>query len=289
MSMSPSFVLQLIISGFLMGGVYSLIALGLSLIFGVMKVINFAHGEMMVWGMYVAYTLLVLTGIDPFLSFIVSAGVLFVFGYFIQRIVVNRIIEFPEAMQVIPMIGTALVFENGARLIWGPDYRSPASRFALSSVFIGDIMIDVPRLLAFLVAIVIAVLVFLFLRYTDLGKAIRSSADNRLGALLVGTDVNRVYGICFGVGMACVGAAGALLVPLVPLSPHLGPSFTMISFIIVILGGMGSLAGAMVGGFIVGVAESVATIFLPSSLKQIVSFSLMVLILLLKPKGLFGK
>jgi len=289
MKMSPSFVLQLVISGFLMGGVYSLIALGLSLIFGVMKVINFAHGEMMVWGMYVAYTILIWTGIDPFLSFVVSAAVLFVFGYGIQRIVVNRIIEFPEAMQVIPMVGTALVFENGARLIWGPDYRSPASRFALSSIFIGDIMIDVPRLMAFLVAIVIAVLVFLFLKYTDLGKAIRSSADNRLGALLVGTDVNRVYAICFGVGMACVGAAGALLVPLVPLSPHIGPSFTMISFIIVILGGMGSLAGAVVGGFIVGIAESVATIFLPSSLKQIVSFSLMVLILLLKPKGLFGR
>ncbi len=287
--MSLSFVLQLIISGFLMGGVYSLIALGLSLIFGVMKVINFAHGEMMVWGMYIAYTILMLTGIDPFLSFVVSAAALFVAGYFIQRIVVNRIIEFPEAMQVIPMIGTALVFENGARLIWGPDYRSPSSRFALSSVFLGDIMIDVPRLFAFLIAIVIAVLVFLFLKYTDLGKAIRSSADNRLGALLVGTDVNRVYGICFGIGMACVGAAGALLVSLIPLSPHIGPSFTMISFVIVILGGMGSLAGAVVGGFIVGVAESVATIFLPSSLKQIVSFSLMVIILLFKPKGLFGR
>jgi len=287
--MNLNLLLQLAISGFLLGGVYSLIALGLSLIFGVMKVINFAHGEMMVWGMYIAYTILLLTGIDPFLSFGVSAAALFVVGYFIQRVVVNRIIEFPEAMQVIPMIGTALVFENGARLIWGPDYRSPSSRFALSSVFIGDIMIDVPRLLAFLIAIVIAVLVFLFLKYTDLGKAIRSSADNRLGALLVGTDVNRVYGICFGIGMACVGAAGALLVSLVPLSPHIGPTFTMISFIIVILGGMGSLAGAVVGGFIVGVAESVATIFLPSSLKQIVSFSLMVIILLFKPKGLFGR
>src|SRR5512135_3757152 len=120
MSMSLSFVLQLIISGFLMGGVYSLIALGLSLIFGVMKVINFAHGEMMVWGMYVAYTVLVLTGIDPFFSLAISAGTLFLLGYVLQRVVVNRIIEFPEAMQVIPMIGAALIFENGARLIWGP-------------------------------------------------------------------------------------------------------------------------------------------------------------------------
>jgi len=272
-----------------MGGVYSLIALGLSLIFGVMRIINFAHGEMMVWGMYIAYTILVWTGIDPFFSLAVSAAVLFVLGYVLQRLVVNRIIEFPEAMQVIPMIGAALIFENGARLIWGPDYRSPASKFALSSLWIGEVMVDVPRLMAFLISILITALVFLFLKYTDIGKAIRSSADNRLGALLVGTDVNRVYAVCFGIGTACVGAAGALLVPLMPVSPHAGPPFTMISFIIVILGGMGSLIGAMVGGLIVGVAESVATIFLPSSLKQIVSFSLMVIILLFKPKGLFGR
>ena len=287
--MSRDFVLQLIISGFLTGGVYSLIALGLSLIFGVMKIINFAHGEMMVWGMYIAYTILIFTGIDPFFSLVVSAGVLFVFGYFIQRIVVNRIIEFPEAMQVIPMIGAALIFENGARLVWGPDYVSPASKFALSSLWVGEIMIDVPRLLAFLISILITVLVLLFLKYANIGKAIRSAADNRLGALLVGTDVNRVYAVCFGIGTACVGAAGALLVPLMPLSPNAGPPFTMISFIIVILGGMGSLVGAMVGGLIVGIAESIATLFLPSTLKQIVSFSLMILILLFRPKGLFGR
>jgi len=287
--MSLSFVLQLIISGFLTGGVYSLIALGLSLIFGVMRIINFAHGEMMVWGMYIAYTLLIWTGIDPFLSLVASAGVLFVLGYVFQRMVVNRIMEFPEAMQVIPMIGAALIFENGARLIWGPDFRSPSSRFSLSSIWIGQIMIDVPRLLAFLIAILIAALVFLFLKYTDTGKTIRSAADNRLGALLVGADVNQVYAVCFGIGMACTGAAGALLVPLTPLAPHIGPPFTMVSFIIVILGGMGSLMGAMIGGLIVGVAESVATLFLPSSLKQIVSFSLMVLILLFRPKGLFGR
>ena len=287
--MSLSFVLQLIISGFLTGGVYSLIALGLSLIFGVMRIINFAHGEMMVWGMYIAYTLLIWTGIDPFVSLVASAGVLFVLGYVFQRMVVNRIIEFPEAMQVIPMIGAALIFENGARLIWGPDFRSPSSRFSLSSIWIGQIMIDVPRLLAFLIAILISALVFLFLKHTDIGKTIRSAADNRLGALLVGADVNQVYAVCFGVGMACTGAAGALLVPLTPLAPHIGPPFTMVSFIIVILGGMGSLMGAMIGGLIVGVAESVATLFLPSSLKQIVSFSLMVLILLFRPKGLFGR
>ena len=255
--MNLNLLLQLAISGLLLGGVYSLIALGLSLIFGVMRVINFAHGEMMVWGMYVAYSILLWTGIDPFYSFLVSAVILFFLGYLLQRAVVNRIIDFPEAMQVLPLVGMAMVFENSARIIWGPDYISPQSRFALSSLSLGSVMIDTPRLLAFLLSIVITVVVLVFLKKTDMGKSIRAAADNRTGALLVGTNVNKTYAICFGVGAACVGAAGGLLVPIMPLSPHIGAPFTLISFIIVILGGMGSLAGAMAGGLIIGVAESI--------------------------------
>jgi len=299
--MNLNLTLQLALSGFLLGGVYSLIALGLSLIFGVMKVINFAHGEMMVWGMYVAYTILVWTGIDPFFSFLVSAAILFLLGYLLQRIVVNRILDFPEAMQVLPLVGMAMVFENSARIIWGPDYISPQSRFSLSSISMGSLTVDTPRLLAFSLAIVITLIVLLFLKKTDTGKAIRAAADNRTGALLVGTNVDKVYAVCFGIGTACVGAAGGLLVPIMPLSPHIGAPFTMISFIIVILGGMGSLAGAMVGGFIIGVAESVGpeliTILFhgigldldfPNTMKQVVSFFILIVILLWRPQGLFG-
>ncbi len=271
-----------------MGGVYSLIALGLSLIFGVMKVINFAHGAMLAWGMYIALTTMRLTGIDPFFSFLMSAACLFVIGYIIQRTVVNRIMPFHESMQVIAMVGVMMVFENLAQIIWGPDPHSPHTKYSLSTVWLGSVMIDVPRLLAFGIAILIATLVFLFLKYTDLGKAIRASADNRTGALLVGTDVNKVYGVCFGIGAACVGVAGSLLVPLIPTSPHVGFPFKLTSFAIVILGGMGSLPGAMLGGLIIGVAESLGTVFIPSSLKQIISFSIMVLILLFRPQGLFG-
>jgi branched-chain amino acid transport system permease protein len=299
--MNLTLLTQLALSGFLLGGVYSLIALGLSLIFGVMKVINFAHGEMMVWGMYVAYTILLWTGIDPFFSFLVSAIILFVLGYLLQRTVVNRILDFPEAMQVLPLVGMAMVFENSARLIWGPDYISPQSRFALSSLSLGSIMVDVPRLLAFSLAIIITLIVLLFLKKTDIGKSIRAAADNRLGAFLVGTDVNKTYAICFGIGTACVGAAGGLLVPLMPLSPYIGAPFTMISFIIVILGGMGSLTGAMIGGLIIGVAESVGpelitnlfhTVGLdldfPQTMKQVVSFFILIVIMVLRPQGLFG-
>ncbi len=299
--MNFSLLLQLATSGFLLGGVYSLIALGLSLIFGVMRVINFAHGEAMVWGMYIAYSILLWTGIDPFYSFLVSAAVLFCVGYVLQRTVVNRIIDFPEAMQVRPLVGMAMVFENGARIIWGPDYISPQSRFALSSISLGTLIIDTPRLLAFVLSIIITVAVLVFLKKTDTGKSIRAAADNRMGALLVGTDVNRTYAICFGIGAACVGAAGGLLVPIMPLSPYIGAPFTLISFIIVILGGMGSLPGAMVGGFIIGVAESIGpelitNIFhgvgldleFPHTMKQVVSFFILIVIMILRPQGLFG-
>ena len=298
--MNLDLLLQLAISGFLLGGVYSLIALGLSLIFGVMRVINFAHGEMMVWGMYVAYTILLWTGVDPFFSFLVSAVILFFIGYLLQWVIVNRILDFPEAMQVLPLVGMAMVFENSARIIWGPDYISPQSRFALSSLSLDGLMIDVPRLFAFSLAVVITLAVLLFLKKTDTGKSIRAAADNRTGALLVGTNVNKVYAICFGIGTACVGAAGGLLVPLMPLSPHIGAPFTLISFIIVILGGMGSLTGALVGGVIIGVAESIGpelitSIFrgigldleFPHTMKQVVSFFILIVIMILRPKGLF--
>ena len=299
--MNLDLLFQLAVSGFLLGGVYSLIALGLSLIFGVMRVINFAHGEMMVWGMYVAYTILLWTGVDPFFSFLVSAVILFFIGYLLQWTVVNRIIDSPEAMQVLPLVGMAMVFENSARIIWGPDYISPQSRFALSSLSLGSLMIDVPRLFAFSLAIIITLIVLLFLKKTDTGKSIRAAADNRTGALLVGTNVNRVYAICFGIGTACVGAAGGLLVPLMPLSPHIGAPFTLVSFIIVILGGMGSLTGALVGGLIIGVAESIGpevitNIFrgigldleFPHTMKQVVSFFILIIIMILRPKGLLG-
>jgi branched-chain amino acid transport system permease protein len=299
--MNLDLLFQLAVSGFLLGGVYSLIALGLSLIFGVMRVINFAHGEMMVWGMYVAYTILLWTGVDPFFSFLVSAVILFFIGYLLQWTVVNRIIDSPEAMQVLPLVGMAMVFENSARIIWGPDYISPQSRFALSSLSLGSLMIDVPRLFAFSLAVIITLIVLLFLKKTDTGKSIRAAADNRTGALLVGTDVNKVYAICFGIGTACVGAAGGLLVPLMPLSPHIGAPFTLVSFIIVILGGMGSLTGALVGGLIIGVAESIGpevitNIFhgigldleFPHTMKQVVSFFILIIIMILRPKGLLG-
>ena len=286
--MDPFLVLQLALQGFLMGGVYGLIALGLSLIFGVMKVINFAHGEMMVFAMFLSITLLLWGGLDPYLSLVIVAAVMFGVGYAVQRVFVNRILDLPEAMQVLVLVGLGIIFENGTLMIWGGSDLSPKTSLALSSFRWGPVTVDVPRLIAFILAIVITLLVLLFLKKTNIGKSIRAAADNRYGALIIGAHINRIYGICFGIGAACVGAAGALLVPLMPAKATMGAPYTMVSFVIVILGGMGSLVGALIGGLIVGVAESLGTVFLPSSMKQVVSFTIMIVILLFRPQGLFG-
>ncbi len=286
--MDPNLAVQLIIQGILLGGIYGLIALGLSLIFGVMGVINFAHGQMMVMGMYVSYWIFVLLGIDPYLSLVIVAAVIFVLGYLIQSTVVNRILDYPEAIQVLPLVSMGLVLENLALLFWGPDHRSPQTALSLKTFWIGSVMIDVSRLIAFVLAILITILIFIFLKKTTAGKRIRAAADNRTGAILVGINVDRIYNSSFALGAATTAAAGVLLLPLMPLSPYMGHDFTLTAFIVVILGGMGNLIGALVGGLILGVTESASTLFLPATLKHAVSFSILIIIMLFRPQGLLG-
>jgi len=286
--MDSNLALQLIIQGLLLGGIYGLIAMGLSLIFGVMGIINFAHGQMMVMAMYVSYWIFVLLGIDPYLSLVIVAAVIFVLGYLIQSTVVNRILDYPEAMQVLPLVSMGLILENLALLLWGPDHRSPQTALSLEALWIGPVMIDVSRLIAFVLAICITALIFVFLKKTDIGKCIRAASDNRTGAILVGINVNRIYNVSFAIGAATTAAAGVLLLPIMPISPYMGHDFTLIAFIVVILGGMGNLLGALVGGVILGVAESASTLFLPATLKHVVSFSILIIIMLFRPQGIFG-
>lgn len=286
--MNTALALQLGIQGLLNGGIYGLIGLGLSLIFGVMGVINFAHGQMIVIGMYVAFWTLTLFGIDPYLSLPIVAIVIFALGYLIQATIVNRIIDYPEAMQVVPLVSLGLVLENAALLFWGPDHRSPETALGLATIWIGQTMIDVSRLLAFSLAIILTLGIFVFLKKSNLGKSIRAAADNRIGAILVGIKVNRINNIAFALGAATTGAAGALLLPLMPVTPHLGHDFTLIAFVVVILGGMGNLLGALFGGLIMGLAESLSALWLPATMKHLVSFGILVIIMLFKPHGLFG-
>ena len=225
--MDITLALQLLVQGILMGGIYGLIAMGLSLIFGVMGVINFAHGKLMVMAMYVSYWIFVLLGIDPYLSLIVVAAVIFILGYFIQASVVNRILDYPEAMQVLPLVSMGLVLENIALLFWGPDHRSPQTALSLYTYWIGPIMIDISRLIAFGLAIIITTLIFILLKKSNIGKRIRAASDNRTGAILVGINVDRINNPAFALGAATTGAAGVLLLPLMPLSPHIGHDFTL--------------------------------------------------------------
>lgn len=279
---------QAFINGILTGGVYSLMAVGLSLIFGVMRVINFAHGDMMVWGMYLSLWLFTTLGLDPYLSIPLTGAAVFLLGAAIQRGLVNRILAAPHEMQILLMMGVALVLENLALMVWGPDPRRVNVSYGLSTFWMGPIVVDLPRLVTFALALVLALVLYLFLRRTDLGRMIRAASDNQTGALLVGTDITKVFTLAFGVGAACVGAAGSLMTPLLPFTPSSGLLFTVTSFNIVIIGGMGNLLGAFVGGLLVGVSESLGAVLLVPSLKEIVGFVLLVVILLFRPQGLLG-
>lgn len=279
---------QAIINGVLIGGVYSLMAVGLSLIFGVMRVINFAHGDMMVWGMYLSLWLFNTLGVDPYLSVLFTGAAVFVLGAAIQRGLVDRILTAPHEMQILLMMGVALVLENLGLMTWGPDPRRVNVSYGLTTFWMGPIVVDLPRLVTFGLALVLALCLYLFLSRTDLGRMIRASSDNRIGALLVGTDIRKVFTLAFGVGAACVGAAGSLMTPLLPFTPSSGLLFTVTSFNIVIIGGMGNLFGAFVGGILVGVSESLGAVILVPSLKEIVGFVLLVLILVFRPQGLMG-
>jgi branched-chain amino acid transport system permease protein len=282
-------VLQGLLSGLLFGGVYSLMAVGLTLIFGVMRVVNFAHGDMMVWGMYLSYLLATRAGIDPYLNFVVCAAALFALGLLVQRGLVDRVIDAPHEMQILLMLGVALVLENLALVVFGPEPTRVRSPLGAATLWLGPVFVDIARLVTFVVAVLLTAALSLFLYRTDLGRTIRAAADNTYGALVVGIDVRRVYAVAFGVGAACVGAAGALVSSILPFQPPTGLSLSVTSFNIVIIGGMGSLLGAFIGGLLVSVAESLGAVFLKPSLKELVSFSLLIVILLFRPAGLFGK
>jgi len=238
--------------------------------------------------MYLAYILATRAGVDPYVSFIVCALALFALGFLVQRGLVDRIVGAPHEMQILLMLGVALVLENLALVLFGPEPTRVRSPLAAAAVWVGPIFVDVARLVTFVVAVALTLVLWAFLFKTDLGRTVRAAADNTYGALVIGTDVRRVYAVAFGVGAACVGAAGALVSPILPFQPPTGLSLSVASFNIVIIGGMGNLLGAFVGGLLVSLAESLGAVFLKPSLKELFSFSLLVVILLIRPAGLFG-
>lgn len=286
--MSGAVVLSSLANGVMLGGLYALVALGLTLIFGVMKIINFAHGALMMWAMYASFWLAKLGGVDPYLSLAVTLPLGFAVGYAIQRAVITPVLEAPEHNQLLMTLGLALFLENLALLTFKADPRTLLVSYSQASVSLGPILLSLPRLLAFAGALAVTLLLFLFLKFTDLGKALRAAAEERDGAALVGIPVQRVYAVAFGIGTACVAAAGAMAVPFFYVSPEVGNTLVITAFVVVVLGGMGSFAGALAGGLLVGVVESLGGLFVHGSLAQIGIFALFILVLLFKPSGLLG-
>lgn len=281
--------LNVAVSGLLTGLIYGLSALGLSVIFGVIRIVNFAHGEIMVVGMFVTLVLFRWLGIDPLLSVPIVAVALFGFGYLLQDWVVRRVAHLADHMQFLLMAAVAVILISACLMIFGGDARGVQVRYALESYRVGPLIVDKVRLLAGVAALVVAGGLFAFFRYSATGKAIRACSDNYMGALVVGLNVRRLFALTFGIGCACLGAAGAILLLIIDVHPYLGPAYTLLAFIIVIVGGMGSLPGAMLGGILIGISEALAGIILQPSLKSAFSFGLLILVLLLRPQGLLGK
>lgn len=287
--MTLAFVAESLMNGLLVGGVYSLMAIGLTLIFGVMRVVNFAHGSLIMLGMYTCYWAVVLLKIDPYLSLFISLGVLFIIGAAFQRFLINPILSAPEHNQLLLTLGVSLFMENLAVFLWSPDYRVLKTGYADINFYLGDISLSLVRLLAFAIAILLAGVLYLILSRTDLGKAIRAASEEPGGALLMGINIRRIYMITFGIGAACAGVSGAAITPFIPVYPYVGWLFVITAFVVVVLGGMGNIAGAFVGGLIIGLADSVGAMLLPGAMKSIISFTIFILILLFKPTGLFGR
>jgi branched-chain amino acid transport system permease protein len=282
-------VANVVVSGILTGLVYGLMALGLSVIFGVVRVVNFAHGEMMTIAMYAATVLFAAFKLDPFLAMLPVAAAFFVFGYALQAGFINPFITRPEHSQFMLLVAVAIILVNAMLMIFGPDARNVNVDYQLESFELGPLLIDKARLFAAAAAVIAASGLFAFFRYTLIGKAIRACADNYLGAKVVGLNVKHLYSLTFGLGAVCVAIAGCAMVLLVDVTPPLGPYYTLLAFVIVIVGGLGSMGGALLGGVLIGVSEALAGLFIAPSAKSMFSFGLLILILLLRPQGLLGK
>ena len=281
--------LNVAVGGVLTGLVYGLMALGLSVIFGVVRVVNFAHGEMMSIAMYLAVILFAGLHLDPLVMMVPIAAVMFAFGYVLQAGLINPFINRPEHSQFLLLVALAIIIVNMLLIIFGPDARSVQTAYAFDSFQWGALIVDATKLYAGAAAIVFALLLFSFFRFMPAGKAIRACADSYTGALVVGLDVKRLYALTFGIGAACVGAAGVMMTLIVDVTPMIGPAYTLLAFVIVITGGLGSMAGALLGGLLIGVTEALAGLLFTPSAKSMFAFAILVLVLLLRPQGIVGK
>ncbi|MCK5416844.1 MAG: branched-chain amino acid ABC transporter permease [Desulfobacterales bacterium] len=287
--MDLTFVVQSLLNGLLIGGVYGLVAIGLTVIFGVMKVINFAHGALMMLGMYASYWIATLLQINVYATIVFVLPLLFIVGVLFQKVLISPIMNAPAHNQLFLTLGVMLFLQNMAVYLWTPDYRILRTPYTNINFYIGDINISLVHILAFIMALVFSGILYVILHKTDLGRAIRASSEEPVGAKLMGINIKRIYWITFGIGAACAGVAGTAITPFFPIYPYVGDIFILTAYVVVVLGGMGSVLGALVGGLIIGMADSIGAMILPGSMKSVLSFVIFIMILLFKPTGLFGR
>jgi branched-chain amino acid transport system permease protein len=279
---------QAIVTGILTGGVYGLVAMGLTLIFGVLDIVNFAHGAFLALALFVTYGVVQAGGVHPYLALLVAVPVMFGLGWLVQFTVLNRAMGRPLENQLLITLGVSLLIENGLLLFLGADPRSvsfPGDR----GITIFGAVASLSRVLAFVAALVLACGLYLLLRRTRVGTAIRAVAASQQGAALVGVDVRHIYALTFALGTACAGAAGTLVAPFTTIEPTTGSLFTIIAFVVVVLGGMGNVLGALAGGVLIGLAEQLGGIYLPGQSPLLTVFAVFLLVLFLRPQGLFGR
>ena len=282
-------VLQTSLSGLFMGSVYALIAIGFTLVFGVTNIVNFAHGHLVMGAMFVTYLLFKTANVDPYVSLIVVLPLFTALGALLYTVVIQRIVEAPHSAHMMVTLGLLIFFENVANFFFGSDLRGITTTYTTSSFIVGDIAIPIARLGAGAVSLAAVVALAFFLHHTSLGKAIRASANNREGAALVGIDVGRVYLIAFSLGTAAAALAGAVIMPFSLVSPFVGSEFILKAFVIAVLGGLGSVAGALVGGLLIGFVEALSSLYISASLGNAIVFAILIAVLLCRPWGIFGQ
>ncbi len=282
-------IVQVLVSGLLIGGVYALISIGLNLIFGVVRIINFAHGDFLMLAMYAAFWLHNLAGVDPYLSALIVLPGLFLFGVLVQCVIVQPIQEASANMQIFATVALSLILQNLALIFWKGDFRTVQMPYAMLTFDVMHIIVSVSRLIAFAVALVSILLLFAFLKYTFIGKALRAIVEDNTVARMMGIKVERLYLLAFGLGAAFTGLGGILLIPFSAVYPTVGAPFTLLAFIVVVLGGMGSMGGTFSAGLFIGVVEAFGGTFVSPALKEAIYFGIFILALLVRPQGIFGK
>jgi branched-chain amino acid transport system permease protein len=286
--LSSGILIPAVLNGLLIGAIYALVALGLTLIYGVLHIINFAHGALLSAALFAAFFSFRLLGLDPYVAVFLLAPMFFVLGYALQRFIIGPASHCDDRNMLLVTLGIAVVVENALLYSFRADTRTIDVPYAFQTIDVGWTFLAIPRVVGFVAAFAVALALWLLMTFTDIGRAIRAVAKEKLGAELAGIDVGHVYAVTFGLGTACVAVAACLLIPTYYVNPHVGDAFVLVAFTIVVLGGMGSVPGALIGALLVGVVESLSGLFLGESLGQIGIFLIFIVVLLVRPSGLFG-